>query len=439
MTRSTRTSRPRRRRGRKVALLIFLALAVGASVWAYRLAKSFVPEGANPLQVWQGISNPKEQFRTRHPIILVVGKDYNHDRKGMAYTKDARADTIMLISADLDTPKLTAVSIPRDTKVTAPDGVTGKINATLQRGGIDLLRQTLNLEFDVQVDHYLVLKADAVKVMVDAVGGVNVEPIDDMFYEDRWGGLKVDLKAGPQHINGDQAVGFVRFRKMGDHRVDANGNLIPVRTGSSKEEGDIRRTERQQQLIHSLTEEALRPQNILKASQLVDTAFSQVETDLTRTQVLALATIFKSSGTSALAGSTIPGEDETDGGIYYWKPDQERAKLTIDWLLQGDEMAGRRLTRVAVYNGTKERRAGSQAAETLSAQGYSAFASGRARGEEIVPEVVYRKATYEAAAKQIAKTLNITNVRKDPTDANAYWLPEIKVTITDAVIPAAQP
>lgn len=412
-------------------------MAVGASVWAFRLAKSFVPEGANPLQVWQGISNPKEQFTTRHPIILVVGKDYNHDRKGIAYTKDARADTIMLISADLDTPKLTAVSIPRDTKVTAPDGVTGKINGTLQRGGIDLLRQTLSTEFDVNVTHYLILKADAVKVMVNAVGGVDVEPIDDMFYEDRWGGLKVDLKAGPQRINGEQAVGFVRFRKMGDHRVDERGNLIPVRTGSSKEEGDIRRTERQQQLIHSLTAEALRPQNILRASDLVDTAFGQIETDLSRTQVLALATIFKGGGTSALAGSTIPGEDETDGGVYYWKPDRERSKLTIDWLLEGDEMAGRRLTRVAIYNGTKERRAGSHAAESLNSLGYTAFASGRARGEEIVPEVVYRKAAYEDAAKLIAKTLNIPAVRKDPSDANAYWLPEIKVTLTDAVIPAS--
>jgi hypothetical protein len=285
-----------------------------------------------------------------------------------------------------------------------------------------------------------VLKADAVKVMVDAVGGVEVEPIDDMFYEDRWGGLKVDMKAGQQRVNGEQAVGFVRFRKMGEHRVGANGELIDVRHRTSKEEGDIRRTERQQQLIHALTSEAMRPQNIFKAAQLVDTAFSQIETDLSRTQVLALATIFKSGGTSALAGSTIPGEDKMDDGIYYWSPDRERAKLTIDWLLQGDDMAGRRLTRVAVYNGTtKERRAGSQAAETLNGLGYTATASGRARGEQIVAEVVYRKAAYEEAAKIIAKTLNIPTVRKDPTDANAYWLPEIKVTLTDEVVPASQP
>ncbi|MGV3615483.1 MAG: LCP family protein [Fimbriimonas sp.] len=413
--------------------MLLIAVSVGA-VWAYRLANSFVQPGSNPIKVWSGLMNPKGEFPHSRPVILVVGKDYNHDRKGMAYTKDARADTIMLIAADLNTPKLTAVSIPRDTRVTATDGVTGKINGTLQRGGVNLLKDTITSEFGITIDHYLILKADAVKVMVDAVGGVDVEPIDDMFYEDNWGGLKVDLKAGPQRINGEQAVGFVRFRKWGDHRVGPNGEIIPVRSRTSKEEGDIRRTERQQQLVRAVTSEAMRPQNLLNAPKLVDTAFDQVETDLSRTQVLALATIFKSGGASGLAGSTIPGEDKTEGGVYYWSPDKERAALTFSWLLHGDEMAGRKLTRVAVYNASKERRAASEAAQNLESLGYTAFASGRARGEPVA-EVVYRKAAYEEAANLIAKTLNIATVRKDIADANAYWLPEIKVTLTDEVIP----
>jgi LCP family protein required for cell wall assembly len=409
-----------------------LVFAVGA-VWAYRLASKFVQSGTSVADVWSGVRNPRAQFQHGRPVILVVGKDYNHDRKGMAYTKDARADTIMLLAADLNTAKLTGVSIPRDTKVTAPDGITGKINATLQRGGVDLLRQTIASEFGVNADYYVVLKADAVKAMVDAVGGVEVEAIDDMFYEDSWGGLKIDLKAGRQRINGEQAVGFVRFRKTGEHRIGPDGQKIPVRMPSSKEEGDIRRTERQQQLIRAVAGEALRPQNLWRAPELVETAFGQIETNLTRTQALALATIFKSSGGSSLAGATIPGEDQMDGGIYYWNPDRERASLTFRWLLLGDEMAGRKLTRIAVYNGSKERRAASHAAEALANLGFSAFAAGRARDREPVAEVVFRKAAYEDAAREIARTLHIDSVRKDTADANAYWLPEIKVTVTEDV------
>ena len=271
--------------------------------------------------------------------------------------------------------------------------------------------------------------------MVDAVGGVDVEPIDDMFYEDSWGGLKVDLKAGAQRITGDQAVGFVRFRKSGDHRIGPNGEKIPIRHRSSKEEGDIRRTDRQQQLVRAVAAEALRPQNLLRAPELVETAFGQVETDLSRPQVLALATIFKGSGMSSLAGATIPGKDLTEGNSYYWDPDKERATLTFQWLLYGDELAGRKLTRIAVYNGSHDRDGARAIVDNLKSLGYEAFSAGRPREAAAVAEIVYRKAAYEDAAKVISRTLHIPTIRKDVTDANAYWLPEIKVTLTDSVVP----
>ena len=152
VSRTTRPDRPRRKWGRRVAVLLVLTVLAVGGVWAYRLTRTFVQPGKSMADVWSGISNPRGQFSGNRPILLVVGKDYNHDRKGIAYTKDARADTIMLIAADLNGPKLTAVSIPRDTKVTAPDGVTGKINGTLQRGGVDLLRQTISNEFGIHIE-----------------------------------------------------------------------------------------------------------------------------------------------------------------------------------------------------------------------------------------------------------------------------------------------
>lgn len=397
----------------------------------YRVAGALGGSGGSAMNTWNGIMNPRGQFPGQdRTLILVVGKDYNHDSKGIAYTKDARADTIMLLSADLEHKKLFAIGVPRDTRVEAPDGVTGKINATLQRGGVDLLKQTLKKEFDVTVDHYVLLKADAVKAMVDAVGGVNVEPIDNMFYEDFWGGLKIDLKPGPQRIDGTQAVGFVRFRKSGDHRYGPKGEIIEDPHPPSKEEGDLRRAERQQQLVHAVAEEALRPNNLIRADKIIDVAFQQIETDLSRTQVLALATIFKSSASASLSGSTIPGSDERIDGIYYWKPDLDRARLTINWLLRGDEMAGRQLTRIAIYDGTPSRRGG-EVAKELEGLGYTAIRSGRPHRNDNVTEVIYRKAAYEDAAREIATKFGITNVRKDPTDANAYWLPEIRLVLKE--------
>ena len=48
--------------------------------------------------------------------------------------------------------------------------------------------------------------------MVDALGGVDVNVEHEMHYDDNWGHLHVHLKPGFQHLNGDQAVGFARYR-----------------------------------------------------------------------------------------------------------------------------------------------------------------------------------------------------------------------------------
>ncbi|AIE87259.1 cell envelope-related transcriptional attenuator [Fimbriimonas ginsengisoli Gsoil 348] len=413
--------------------------------WAYRVMRALSPHGSilDPLAA---MANPRGQFPGRdRTIILIAGKDYNHTNKGIEYTTGSRSDTVMLLSVDLVTAKLTAVSIPRDTHVKAPDGITGKINATFQRGGIKLLRDTVASQFGVNADHYVVLKADAVKALVDAVGGVDVEAIDDMFYEDSWAGLKIDITKGQHRLGGSDAVGFVRFRKMGTHRIGPNGEKIPVHHSASLEEGDLRRTERQQQLMRALTHEALRPQNIAQAPHLLDVAFQQVETDLSRTQLLALAAIFRKSGGGDLSGASIPGKDDTIDGVYFWSPDLERSQLTMNWLLLGDITAGRKLMRVNVYNGSGRDGLARATANSLCEAGFAATSGGNLREKLGQSEVVFRKAVYEGFAREIAQKVGTTNVHKDTTDPRADWLPEITVrlggdaTVTPAAVPAHSP
>lgn len=423
----------KRRRGRKIVGLFFLALLIGAGIWTYKVVGAFTKKGGGSIvQVWQGITNPRALFPGQdRTTILIIGKDYNYDSKDQAFTKDSRADTIMLLSADLEHGKLTAVGIPRDTHVTAPDGITGKINATFARGGLQLLKQTIANEFGFSPDHYVILKSDAVKKIVDAVGGVDVEAIDDMFYQDSWGGLNIDLKKGHYHIDGTQAVGFVRFRKTGTHEIGPKGEKIPVHHQPSKEEGDIRRAERQQQLVHALVSEGLRPQNIMNAEGLINVAFAQLDTDLTRTQALALATIFKKGGSADLAGSTIPGKDATIDGIYYWDPDLDRTKLTLDWLLRGNEEAGRQLMRIVVVNASAERGATKPFVDRLKGEGYSAVAGGSTHDKPAQSELTFRKAAFEPFARAVAQELGIQNVHKDTGDPRADWLPEVRIVISD--------
>jgi hypothetical protein len=202
----------------------------------------------------------------------------------------------------------------------------------------------------------------------------------------------------------------------------------------SVEEGDIRRADRQQQLLRALVAEAMKPSNLIKADEIVETGFSQIETDLTRAQVLALATIFKGK-TSGMASASLPGDDVMEGGIYYWRPNPERSLLTLEWILNGNEASGRKLIRAAVSNASGVQGAALRASEEISGVGYSSFSAGNARKRLEESLITYRKAAHREAALEIAKMLGIRRIEKEDVDPRADWLPELRVTIGADVAP----
>jgi len=410
------------------ALLLIAAVVAGS--WAWRVIGSFRDENTSVAEVVKSVTDPRSLFPHRSELtILVLGQDYNHDRRGFIYTKGARADTIMLVRADLDAKRVSAVSIPRDSFVRAPDGRSGKINGTYARGGQELVRQTLEELFGVHIDHYVIVKPTAVKEIVDSVGGVNVETIDEMNYDDNWGGLHVHLPKGKQHLNGDQAVGFVRFREVNRTKITSSGHIVPVRNvKGSKEEGDLRRTARQQQLIRALMEAANTPGNIWRADTIVNTAFGQVVTDLSKTQTLALAQIFRGAGAETMRNATLPGDDDMTGEAYYYRLDQERAQLTVDWLIKGDDAAAKRLIRVAIKNSTDTNGAAKAAADRLVDLGYDAFSDGNSDVETVSTRVEFGSSTFADAANDVARSIGAPQAFKS-TEHFEPWEPQIRVVI----------
>jgi len=397
-----------------VLYVLYLAFVTASATWVGKINKSLSEDGSGGiLQVWQGLRDPLSQFPSKDRInILLVGKDYNRDRKGMEYTKNSRSDTIMMLSVDLVNKKIGAVSIPRDTKVRAPDGRTGKINGTFARGGVDLLAETLKEMFDVDFDYTVVIKPDAIEEIVNALGGVSVETIDEMHYDDNWGNLHIHLPKGPIRIDGKQAIGFARFREVNVFRMDARGRLIPIRgVQHSKEEGDGRRMARQQQLIRAMVSEANKPGNLWKADSIIDTGFKQLETNFKRIQLLALATLFRGAADGAMDTVVLEGEESTQGGAFYILLDENRARATVDWIIKGDETAGRRMVRVAVYNATDIPGAARKLADKLKEEGYDARSVGNCDAVEKT-EVLFKKAAIESRAESIAHTAGGGAIRK---------------------------
>lgn len=397
--------------------LVVLACGLGGT-WALRVARTFTAKGGSLTSVWNGIANPRSLFPGQNRVvILVLGRDYDRDRKGMPHSKHSRADTIILLSVDLENKSLSAVSIPRDTRVEAPDGYVGKINGVLTRpDGIDLMRRTIAAEFGVWPDYYVLLKPAAVRSIVDELGGVQLESLDVMKYDDSWGQLHIDLPKGRFQADGAQAEGYVRFRQ-------------PSKPGKNLEEGDLRRTARQQNLIRAMIATAFTPKNLVRADKVIETGFEQIDTDLGRSQVLALATLFKETGSAGMRSATVPGEDVKLDEIYYYILDKPRAMKLVDWLVNGNYFAGRATARVSVYNASKVNGVARAIASALYSEGFEAWNGGTARDKVEQTEVVFRRSLYEGYAREIADMLGSRKVRKDPGDPRVTWGPDIFVYI----------
>jgi LCP family protein required for cell wall assembly len=408
-------------------LFLGVCMAVGAGGRLFmNVVESVGGRGASPIKFIETMTNPRGEFPGKNKItILLVGQDYNRDRKGMPYTKNSRADTIMLLAVDLDKKAVRACSIPRDTYVQAADQLTGKINATLSRGGVDLLKRTLEQQFGLTIDNYVLVKPYAIRKIVDAVGGVQVEALDDMKYDDSWGQLHVDIPKGRHHLAGIQAEGFVRFRKMNPGE------------GRSEEEGDLRRAARQQQVVRSMMMAATKTSNLLRADEIIDTGFEQIDTDLQRQQCVALAQIFRNADMSKMLSGTVPGTDEMNGPEYVYRLDYDRAQHTVNWLIKGDDLAMKRLVRVQIRNGTKTKGVARIAADILESQGYSAFAPGNAPATNVTT-IVYSKASFEQAARDIQRALGASSVTKEAKPSND-WEPEIEIVIGDDVASRIKP
>lgn len=152
------------------------------------------------------------------------------------------SDVIMLVNLDREAGNVRVMQIPRDTYVNSGAGGSHKINAVFAaayakarksgesadnavHAGNRALRAFLSHNLGVNIDHYVSVNTAGLKKIVDSVGGVTLNVPMDIDYDDNSQDLHIHLKAGEQHLDGAEAVQFVRFRsgyKTADYgRMDA--------------------------------------------------------------------------------------------------------------------------------------------------------------------------------------------------------------------------
>lgn len=234
----------------------------------------------------------------KNMTVMLLGVDERDKDVG-------RSDTLMFLNLSND--KASLLSIPRDTRVYIERRGFDKINAAYAQGGEKLTRSTLEDFLGLEVDRYVKVNiAEFIKI-IDAVGGIDIVVEKQMDYEDPWddnGGLSIHLDKGLQHLDGQTAMEFVRYRDS---------------------EGDAGRVRRQQAFMQACAERLTDPTIILRLPQILSVASKAVETDLTSAEMLAIAGTLKSAeDTHHVKIGTVPGYWQYIGGVSYLIPDPSR-------------------------------------------------------------------------------------------------------------------
>ena len=230
--------------------------------------------------------------------IMLLGVDERKDDVG-------RSDTLMVLN--LSENKASLLTIPRDTLVYIERHGYQKVNAAYAYGGAKLTRETVEEFLGIEIDHYVTINKSRFSEIIDAMGGVEVYVEREMHYEDPWdddGGLVIDLEQGFQHLDGETAIQFVRFRDS---------------------EGDVGRIRRQQAFMKACADRLSEPSMLIKIPELLSVAVKAIDTDLTSSEMLAAAGSLKNAETAGnIKTGTVPGWLQYIDDVSYLIPNAER-------------------------------------------------------------------------------------------------------------------
>jgi LCP family protein required for cell wall assembly len=242
-------------------------------------------------------------YHLSRPInILVMGIDrVPNARLGSLEAISGRSDTLLLLRFNPSDRSLRILSIPRDSRVEIPGVGFAKINDANVRGGPALAEQVVSKTLnEVAIDRYVRVTTDAFKELIDLVGGVEVFVPHPMSYTDMTQKLNINLEAGWQTLNGEQAEQFARFRK--------------------DRYGDIGRVQRQQILLKALEKRLYQPTILPRLPEITRLLHQYVDTNLTLEEILGLVNFGRSLRKDDIKMVMLPGRfsqvDEYDAS--YW-------------------------------------------------------------------------------------------------------------------------
>lgn len=238
---------------------------------------------------------------------------------------ETRTDIILLAHWEPAANQVSLVSLPRDSLVPIPCPAEviscispDKLGHAHAYGevigkGPELAVQTVEQFLGVHVDHYVRIHFDGFREVVDTVGGITLEVEPTM-------ATGLGLAAGPQRLNGQQALAYVRFRSDG--------------------EGDFGRQRRTQLFLKELAAQVCNSFSQEDLPGLALHLLGKVETDLDRTTVLSALRYWLEDGEMpTFQGTSLPGSPHWERDLWFWVVDEPAAADVVEAYITRPDVA----------------------------------------------------------------------------------------------------
>ena len=249
--------------------------------------------------------------------LLLIGVD-NDYYDGM--NDRGNADGLMILSVNKSTKQIVLSSLMRDIKISVPGaGYKTKLTLVYHYEGLETLINTIEQNFGVPIDNYIMVNYLSVVDMVDAMGGIELEVTSDELYwmepkiknlnlllgQDGEANLIDPAQAGTLTLNGIQTAAYLRIRYAGN--------------------GDFDRTERARTVLMALADKA-RGMKMTEMLGLADRVLPQITTDLSQTRTLSLLMSLPKYLGYDMVSNRIPIDDS-----WYFENNSNGSFVIIDY------------------------------------------------------------------------------------------------------------
>jgi LCP family protein required for cell wall assembly len=301
-----------------ISIGVFLLIIIIGIVAYLNLNK-----GATITDLIRGVTNniPIDDKYKSRVNILVVGLDNDQ----------VRTDVDMVLSFSPKSNKASVFQLPRDTRIKFDEtdrqnlATLGtvkmsnvphhamKLTEAYSYGGINLTKYAASkLLNNISINYVIQINLKAFRNIVNEVDGVDINVPQDMNYDDSSQNLHIHLKKGYQHLDGDKAEQFVRFRHYAM--------------------GDLQRIEAQRDFLTKLSKKIMSTNGVLHAVPILRNMTEYTKNDLETSAITSYALEAINLKSNDIKFYSIlgyaPPASQT-GGISYFVCDQDKTNALV--------------------------------------------------------------------------------------------------------------